>query len=209
MVDARTRASRNRMLKLVGRCGGVTSTSALTMAVVAFSVTAYAAQDAQTTQATAVTVSCTSTPGERQQCVADTSAGIALVRSTGSAACLLGKTWGYDNGAVWVSDGCSGEFILGQANATGEKAAEEEKAPEYIPNVGFLLYDGEKGQIYFRLFSYARYINQLSVDGTFTDAFGIERSVKRRQDMQLNKFFSPFSGWFLTPKFRYYLYVWS
>ena len=27
--------------------------------------------------------------------------------------------------------------------------------------------------------------------------------------MQLQKFFAPFSGWFLTPKFRYYLYVWS
>ena len=31
----------------------------------------------------------------------------------------------------------------------------------------------------------------------------------RREDAQLNKFFLPFSGWFLTPKFRYYLYVWS
>jgi len=27
--------------------------------------------------------------------------------------------------------------------------------------------------------------------------------------MQLQKFFAPFSGWFLTPRFRYYLYVWS
>jgi hypothetical protein len=27
--------------------------------------------------------------------------------------------------------------------------------------------------------------------------------------MQLQKFFAPFSGWFMTPKFRYYLYVWS
>jgi hypothetical protein len=27
--------------------------------------------------------------------------------------------------------------------------------------------------------------------------------------MQLQKFFAPFSGWFLSPKFRYYLYVWS
>jgi len=27
--------------------------------------------------------------------------------------------------------------------------------------------------------------------------------------VQLAKFFSPFAGWFLTPKFRYYLYVWS
>jgi len=33
--------------------------------------------------------------------------------------------------------------------------------------------------------------------------------VQLRQDVQLQKFFAPFSGWFLTPKFRYYLYVWS
>ena len=33
--------------------------------------------------------------------------------------------------------------------------------------------------------------------------------MQRRQDIQLQKFFAPFSGWFLTPKMRYYLYVWS
>jgi hypothetical protein len=33
--------------------------------------------------------------------------------------------------------------------------------------------------------------------------------VQRREDVQLNKFFLPFSGWFISPKFRYYLYVWS
>ena len=33
--------------------------------------------------------------------------------------------------------------------------------------------------------------------------------MKLREDVQLNKFFLPFSGWFVTPKFRYYLYVWS
>ena len=33
--------------------------------------------------------------------------------------------------------------------------------------------------------------------------------MKQREDVQLNKFFMPLSGWFLTPKFRYYLYVWS
>ena len=41
------------------------------------------------------------------------------------------------------------------------------------------------------------------------DAFGNTKTVQQREDIQLNKFFLPFSGWFLTPKFRYYLYVWS
>jgi Protein of unknown function (DUF3011) len=149
-------------------------------------------------------VSCQSQAGERQHCAADTSSGVSLLKSTGTAPCLLGKTWGYDDTGIWVSDGCSAEFLATRAQEESEK-----KPPEYIPNLGFLLYSGEKGEIYFRLFSYARYLNQLGLDSTYIDAFGNTKNVQRRQDIQLQKFFAPFSGWFLTPKFRYYLYVWS
>src|SRR6516164_6887363 len=65
--------------------------------------------------AQSATVTCSSKEGERQNCPADTSAGVALQRSLGPGECLLGKTWGYDDKSVWVSDGCSGEFVLGQA----------------------------------------------------------------------------------------------
>jgi hypothetical protein len=150
-------------------------------------------------------VVCESRPAERQQCRADTSAGVALVKSTGAAPCLLGKTWGYDDTGIWVSDGCSGEFVAGEASEESTTT----KPLEHIPNLGFLLYNGEKGQIYFRLFSYARYLNQLDIHDTYTDAFGAAHTLQQRQDIQLAKFFAPFSGWFLTPKFRYYLYVWS
>ena len=148
---------------------------------------------------------CASEAGGRTQCGADTSSGVVLVSSTGTAACLLGKTWGYDDTGVWVADGCTGEFITGQATSKPE----EKKSFEYIPNVGFRLYEGEKGQVYFRLFSYARYLNQKGLDSSYVDAFGNTHTVTQRQDVQLQKFFAPFSGWFLTPKFRYYLYVWS
>src|SRR5262249_33385513 len=60
-----------------------------------------------------------------------------------------------------------------------------------------------------RLLSYARYLNQGNLDERYVDAFGNSHTVQRRQDIQLQKWFSPFSGWFLSPKFRYYLYVWS
>jgi len=150
-------------------------------------------------------ITCESQPGERNYCPADMSAGVALAKSTGAVPCLLGKTWGYDDGGVWVAEGCSGEFIAGPAPHEQGK----QKPLEHIPNLGFLLYNGEKGQIYFRLFSYARYLNQRSLDGTFVDKFGRTQTVQQRQDIQLQKFFSPFAGWFLTPKFRYYLYVWS
>jgi hypothetical protein len=96
-------------------------------------------------------------------------------------------------------------FFAGQLPEPPKKA----KPFEHIPNAGFLLYDGDKGQIYFRLFSYARYLNQRNLDPSYVDFFGNTKTVKQRQDIQLQKFFAPFSGWFMTPKFRYYLYVWS
>ena len=81
--------------------------------------------------------------------------------------------------------------------------------PEYIGNLGVKLYESDRAQIYMRLFSYARYLNQSGLDPTYTDSFGTEKTVPLREDFQLNKFFLPFSGWFLDPRFRYYLYVWS
>ena len=165
-----------------------------------------ATQNAAAPQVKAVTVTCSSKPGERASCAADTSKGVVLLRSMGDAPCLLGRTWGYDQTSVWVSDGCSAEFGTGLAE---QPETTKPKPLSHIPNVGFLLFDGEKGQIYFRLFSYARYLNQRNLDESYVDAFGNTKDVTRRQDVQLQKFFAPFSGWFLTPKMRYYLYVWS
>ena len=160
----------------------------------------------QAAQPPVTTVTCTSKLGERTQCQADTSKGVVLLRSMGDAPCLLGRTWGYDQTSVWVSDGCSAEFGTG---TVAEPQTTKPKPLSHIPNVGFLLFDGDKGQIYFRLFSYARYLNQRNLDEDYVDAFGNTKTVQRRQDIQLQKFFAPFSGWFLTPKMRYYLYVWS
>ena len=154
-----------------------------------------------------LTVPCDSKIGERIFCSADTSAGVVLARSSGESACLLGKTWGYDDTGIWVSDGCSGVFLVGRVSQP--QIPQKRKTLEHVPNAGFLLYEGEEGQIYFRLFSYARYLNQKSLDPSYTDSFGNTKTVQLRQDMQLQKFFAPFSGWFLSEKFRYYLYVWS
>jgi hypothetical protein len=155
-------------------------------------------------------VTCASKPGERTQCPANTSRGVALARSMGESACLLGKTWGYDDTGIWVSDGCTGVFVVAMPEAgTVEQPVTKKKPLHYIPNLGFLIVEGDKGEMYVRLFSYVRYLNQKGLDATYTDYFGNVHDVKQREDVQLNKFFLPFSGWFLTPKFRYYLYVWS
>jgi Protein of unknown function (DUF3011) len=74
------------------------------------------AQQAPANQSLPQVISCVSKKGERQVCPADTSAGVALLRSTGDSSCLLGKTWGYDNAGIWVSDGCGGEFAVGSTS---------------------------------------------------------------------------------------------
>lgn len=159
------------------------------------------------TQAQSGTVTCTSVPGGPQvHCPADTSNGVILVNSTGPTACLLGRTWGYDKDSVWVSDGCVGEFRTGRIATSGEATS---TTPRHLPNVGFLIFDGDKGQIYLRFFTYARYLNQRNLQDSYTDSFGNTHDIQLRQDVQLQKFFLPLSGWFLTPKMKYYLYVWS
>ncbi len=159
-------------------------------------------------QPAATLLTCASKPGTRQECPADTSRGVVLRRSSGESACLLGKTWGYTDEAVWVADGCVGEFVVA-AGITDVETPKPQGAPRYVPNAGFLIVESEKGEMYVRLFSYVRYLNQKSLDASYTDAFGNLKPVVQREDIQLQKFFLPFSGWFLTPKFRYYLYVWS
>ena len=82
---------------------------------------------------TPVTVTCASQPGGRTQCAADTSKGVVLLQSRGDAPCLLGKSWGYEQGSVWVSDGCSAEFSTGAATPPADT---KPKPLSHIPNVG-------------------------------------------------------------------------
>src|SRR6478609_4305333 len=171
-----------------------------------FAFSASAGQSPTPVTPPTASVTCESKPAERNTCAADTSRGVVLLRSFGDSPCLLGKTWGYEQASVWVSDGCSAEFGVTAGN---EPPKTQPNAPAYVPNLGFLLINSDKGQIYFRLFSYGRYLNQRNLAATYVDAFGNKKDVQRRQDIQLQKFFAPFSGWFLTPKMRYYLYVWS
>jgi len=165
---------------------------------------------AEQTAAPSTDVVCTSQAGERQHCPADTLRGVVLARSTGEAPCLLGKTWGYDDKGVWVSDGCSGEFVVREDSLKAtEKTEAKKKSLEHITGRGFRLFEGQDGEVYFRLFTYARYLNQKGLDPSYTDYFGNTHTVKQREDAQLNKFTAYFSGWFLAPQFRYFLWIWS
>lgn len=97
------------------------------------STTIVTAQAADPTLST-TSVSCSSIDSQRQHCAANTSAGVLMARSMGDGACLLGKTWGYDDAGVWVLDGCSAEFIvMGAPTAEPALAAGPETTDEGAP----------------------------------------------------------------------------
>jgi hypothetical protein len=74
---------------------------------------------------------------------------------------------------------------------------------------GFKVGGSDKGEMYLRLFTYVRYINQKALDPTYTDSFGDTSSIDRRQDIQLQKVTINFSGWLLSPELKYLIYVWT
>src|SRR5215207_6169735 len=79
----------------------------------------------------------------------------------------------------------------------------------YTPNLGFQIADTEFGDLNISIYTYVRYLNQLGLDSTYTDAFGNTKGVQRRQDLQLLKLQIKFLGWILDPKMRYFLYAWT
>ena len=120
-----------------------------------------AAADQPSPGSSSVTIVCSSKPGERQHCPADTSKGVALARSQGEAAVPARQDLGLRR---------QGRLGLGRLQRRvrrrpracrrrwrrwgGQGEGEAAKPLQYVPNAGFRLYEGEKGQIYMRLFSY-------------------------------------------------------
>jgi hypothetical protein len=77
------------------------------------------------------------------------------------------------------------------------------------PERRFLLYDGEKGQIYFRLFSYVRYLNQRTIDATYTDSFGVEHDGEAAPGHSAGEVLRAVLRMVPDAEVPYYLYVWS
>ena len=80
---------------------------------------------------------------------------------------------------------------------------------KYTPNFGYKVVDTDFGDMSVSIYSYGRYLNQLGLNSTYTDAFGNTKTVQQRQDFQLNKVQIKFLGWIMSEKFRYFLYAWS
>jgi hypothetical protein len=80
---------------------------------------------------------------------------------------------------------------------------------KYTPNLGFKVVNTEYGDMNVSIYTYVRYLNQLGLDSSYTDAFGNTKNVQQRQDVQLLKLQIKFLGWILSPKMRYFLYAWT
>jgi hypothetical protein len=69
------------------------------------------------------TISCSSHNYRYQYCGANTDGYARLVSQRSKAACIRGRTWGYDNGGVWVNNGCSADFEVGGGSRSGNAGA--------------------------------------------------------------------------------------
>ncbi len=66
------------------------------------------------------TVTCTSNGNARQECRADTRNGVLLQHERSNGVCQQGSTWGYNRRGIYVSGGCSAEFLVSNGgNASG------------------------------------------------------------------------------------------
>jgi len=79
----------------------------------------------------------------------------------------------------------------------------------YQPGRGFVLVRGSYGEISASLIAYARYLNQLGLDKTYTDSFGRTFPIHLRQDVQWNKVNLSFRGWLFDPNFTYRVWIWT
>ena len=74
---------------------------------------------------------------------------------------------------------------------------------------GFKVAKTDQGDLNVAIYTYVRYLNQMNLDPSYTDAFGDTHSVQRRQEAQILKVQIKFLGWLFDEKFRYFLYAWS
>jgi hypothetical protein len=156
---------------------------------------------AQDDPAPASLIVCVSSAGQRQSCETNARNGVTLVRSIGSSPCERGQTWGYDQGVVWVANGCSAEFAVARQT--------RKLFGTYTPLRGFTLVDTDDGTVVFKIYAYVRYLNQLGLDKRFVDAFRDTSAIQLRQDIQFQKVLIHFLGWFLNENFRYHVYGWT
>ncbi len=185
-------------------------------------VSASAQPSATTTADTLPRVTCAATSAERTYCAGDVSSGVVLITSTGSGECLLGRTWGYDQRGVWVTDQCSGEFAFGglsqqttTPDATPAPQTPREPTPrletwgEFDPGDGFLVARTSFGELAISGYGLVRFIDQTPGSQTFIDHLGDDRATDGRNDIWPHRIIIYFKGWLADPKLIYTVFLWT
>jgi hypothetical protein len=116
------------------------------------------------------------------------------------------------NAAHNAAEAASTASSTAGSDVTGEASTSQDEPTlwgRYTPNFGYKVADTESGDLSISIYSYGRYLNQLGLKSTYTDAFGNVKNVQQRQDFQLNKVQVKFLGWLLSENFRYFLYAWT
>ncbi len=62
-------------------------------------------------------VRCESTDNRYHHCNMDTRGGVGFDRQLSETPCVQGRSWGYDNSGVWVTQGCRAEFSTGSGSS--------------------------------------------------------------------------------------------
>jgi Protein of unknown function (DUF3011) len=156
---------------------------------------------AQPDSARTTTLVCESRAGHRRTCATNTRATIRLVRSVGPVPCDTGRSWGHDARGIWVANGCTGEFAV--------MIPPRKTFGSYEPLIGFKLVDTDGGDAILKIYAYTRYLNQLSLDDRYIDAFNDTTRLRLRQDIFFQKVLIHFLGWFVNERFRYHTYAWT
>lgn len=92
----------------------------ITSALTAFSLAATAAF---APAASADEVRCGSGPSASNLCRVDTSRGVELLVQHSGYPCYYNDTWGYDRNGIWVANGCSATFRVGNSKKDDNTAA--------------------------------------------------------------------------------------
>jgi len=103
-----------------------------------------------------------------------------------------------------------GGLLLNEVNAqVPTLPLMEQDSTDHIPGAGFSLAKGATATLNFSFYTTSRYLNQMGLDDRYTDSFGREFSLNRRNDFQFQKVVFYFKGWLVNPKFRYIAYIWT
>lgn len=100
-------------------------------------------------------------------------------------------------------------ITISEALAQFSNPPEVDSTATHRVGAGFTIVKGKFGTLNFSPYVTIRYLNQMNINDSYTDAFGQPHIIKKRNDIQFQKVTLYFKGWIATPDFRYFTYVWT